>query len=162
MESGTALFLFLAAAVVAVFAFCSIVVWVSAPARERQVRDRIALLKTLAENPSDTAREVLALLREEEGKGAARRQAEEKRGYVVGGLVVMAVGVGLGVMLVALGNDDGVWSVGLLPFLIGCVLLGAGLFLNRSNTQPSRAGSAGGQALGSTSTLPPEPDSSTR
>jgi hypothetical protein len=131
MEYGTALFLFLAAAVVATFAFCSIVVWVSTPARERQARDRIALLKTLAENPSDTAREVLALLREEEGKRAARRQAEEKRGYVVGGLVVMAVGVGLGVMLLALGNDGGVWSVGLIPFLIGCVLLGAGLFSNR-------------------------------
>jgi hypothetical protein len=79
------LFLFLAGAVIAVFAFASIVVLVTTPARERQARDRMALLKTLAENPSEQARE---------------------------------------------GNRDS-WQVpvaaGMIPFLIGCVLLGTGL-----------------------------------
>jgi uncharacterized membrane protein YczE len=43
----------------------------------------------------------------------------------------MAVGVGLGAMLAVLDNRGGAWSVALIPFLIGCVLLGAGLFKYR-------------------------------
>jgi hypothetical protein len=74
---GTAaLFLFLAAAVVAVFAFASIVVWVSGPARERQERDRLALLKTLAENPSPQAGDVLDWIRDQEAIRALRRERE--------------------------------------------------------------------------------------
>jgi uncharacterized membrane protein YczE len=34
-------------------------------------------------------------------------------------------------MLAILDNRGGTWSVALIPFLIGCVLLGAGLFKNR-------------------------------
>ena len=131
MQVSAAMFLFLAAAVVAVFAFCSIVVWVSTPARERQARDRLALLKTLAEHPGENAAQILELLRTEDEKRAERRERDEKSGYIVGGLIVMAVGVGLGAMLAILDNRGGTWSVALIPFLIGCVLLGAGLFKYR-------------------------------
>jgi hypothetical protein len=126
------LFLFLAAAVVAVFPFCSIALWVTTPARERETRDRLALLKTLAEQPGENARQVLDVLREEEGRNAERRAREERRGWIVAGLIVMAVGAGVGVTLEILSTTGGrVWAVGLIPFLIGCVLLGAGLFGNR-------------------------------
>jgi uncharacterized membrane protein YczE len=50
---------------------------------------------------------------------------------MVGGLIVMAVGLGLGTMLAIFDTRGGAWSVALIPFLIGCVLLGAGLFKNR-------------------------------
>lgn len=130
MPVNAAMFLFLAAAVVAVFAFCSIVVWVSTPSRERQARDRVALLKTLAEHPGENAAQILELLRAEDGRRSERKEREEKRGFIVGGLIVMAVGVGLGTMLRILDNRGGGWSVALIPFLIGCVLLGAGLFRN--------------------------------
>ena len=125
MPTNAALFLFLAAAVIAVFAFSSIVVWVSTPARERQARDRLALLKTLAEHPGEHARQVLDLLREEDEAPARKKEREEQKGWIAGGLIVIAVGVGLGVMLVILG-DRGDWTVALIPFLIGCVLLGVG------------------------------------
>jgi len=125
MPTNAALFLFLAAAVVAVFAFSSIVAWVSTPAKERQNRDRLALLKTLAEHPEENAKQVLDYLREEEETRARKKEFEERRGWVVGGLIVAAVGVGLGVMLAVLGGP-GVWTVALIPFLIGCVLLGVG------------------------------------
>ena len=78
MPVNAALFLFLAAAVVAVFAFCSIVVWVSTPARERQARDRLALLKTLAEHPGENARQILEWLRTEDEKRTERKEREEK------------------------------------------------------------------------------------
>jgi len=123
MPTNAALFLFLAAAVIAVFAFSSIVAWVSTPARERQARDRLALLKTLAEHPGEHARQMLDFLRDE--ARARKKEREEQRGWIAGGLIVIAVGVGLGVMLVILG-DRGDWTVALIPFLIGCVLLGVG------------------------------------
>ena len=128
---GTAaLFLFLAAAVVAVFAFASIVVWVSGPARERQERDRLALLKTLAENPSPQAGDVLDWIRDQEAIRALRREREQRRSWIVGGQILIAVAAGLGLMLALLGNTDS-WKVGVaagsIPFLIGCVMLGAGL-----------------------------------
>jgi hypothetical protein len=136
MPVNAALFLFLAAAVVAVFAFCSIVVWVSTPARERQARDRLALLKTLAEQPGENARQILEWLRTEDEKRIERREREEKRGFIVGGLVVLAVGLGLGIMLAILDNRGGAWTVALIPLLIGCVLLGAGLL---RNSRPGRS-----------------------
>jgi hypothetical protein len=126
MQVNATMFLFLGAAVVAVFAFCSIVVWVSAPAAERRSRDRLALLKTLAEHPGENTRQVIELLREEEERRLENRRRAERRSWIVGGLILMAVGAGLGVMLVAMGNR-GEWSAGIIPFLIGCVLFGAGL-----------------------------------
>ncbi|HEY1342116.1 MAG TPA: hypothetical protein VGF59_31625 [Bryobacteraceae bacterium] len=131
MQFSAAMFLFLAAVVVAVFAFCSIVVWVATPSRERQARDRLALLKTLAEHPGENAAQILEMLRAEDEKRAERREREERSGYILGGLIVMAVGVGLGTMLAILDTKGGAWSVALIPFLLGCVLFGAGLFKNR-------------------------------
>jgi hypothetical protein len=136
-----AIFLFLAAAVIAVFAFLSIVVWVSTPARERQARDRLALLKTLAENPSEQAKQVLDLLRQEDALRRERREREERKGWITGGLITMAVGIGLGLMLALVGNRDS-WTVALgvslIPFLIGCVLLGVGLSSRRPIVRPDR------------------------
>jgi len=130
LTTNAALFLFLAAAVIAVFAFASIVVWVTTPARERQARDRLALLKTLAENPSEQAREVLNLLREQDALRAERKDREDRRGWIAGGLILIAVAVGLGLMLLILDTGDS-WKVGaaagMIPFLIGCVLLVTGL-----------------------------------
>lgn len=131
MPVNAAMFLFLAAVVVAVFAFCSIVVWVTSPARERQARDRLALLKTLAEHPGENARQVLEMLREEDERRAERKAREERKGWIVGGLVTMAVGISLGLMVVTVGDRGGAWSVGLIPFLVGCVLLGVGLLADR-------------------------------
>jgi hypothetical protein len=139
MPTSAALFLFLAAAVIAVFAFASIVVFVSTPARERQARDRLALLKTLAENPSEQARQVLDLIREEDAMRAERREREERIGWIAGGLIIIAVAIGLGLMLAIVGNRDA-WTVAvavsLIPFLIGCVLLGVGLLARRRILQP--------------------------
>jgi hypothetical protein len=122
------MFLFLGAAVVAVFAFCSIVVWVSVPLRERQARERLALLRALAENPGENALRVLEFLREEDARRAANRAGQDRKGWIVGGLIMMAVGAGLGGMLLEIG-DRGDWAVGLIPFMIGCVLVTVGALL---------------------------------
>ena len=131
MSSGAALFLFLAAASIGLFAFLSVAVWSSAPARERQNRDRLALLKTLAENPGENATRVLDMLREEDENKRNRKASEERRGFILGGLITMAVGVGLAAMLIMMANKPGSWALGLIPFLIGGVLFGAGVSINR-------------------------------
>ena len=135
MSSGTALFLFLAAASIGLFAFLSVAVWASAPAQERQARDRLALLKTLAESPGENAARVLEMLLQEEENKRIRKLREERRGYMLGGLITMAVGVGLGAMFVVLPGKSGAWTVSLIPFLIGCVLFGAGLAMNRNSAR---------------------------
>ena len=135
MSSGAALFLFLAAAAIGLFAFLSVAVWASAPAQERQARDRLALLKTLAESPGENAARVLEMLLQEEENKRIRKLREERRGYMLGGLITMAVGVGLGAMFVVLPGKSGAWTVSLIPFLIGCVLFGAGLAMNRNSAR---------------------------
>jgi hypothetical protein len=85
------------------------------------------LLKTLTEHPGENADQIRLLLRTEDERRAENKRREEKRGLVRGGLVVVPVGVGLGTMLLILDNRGGAWSVALIPFLIGCALLGAGV-----------------------------------
>ena len=131
MGASPAMFLFLAATIVAVFAFLSIAVWVSGPAQERQARDRLALLKTVAEQPGQNAAAVLELLREEDRRRVERNERERRRGLMIGGLSAAAAGVGLGLMLELLHGRQ-LWSIGLIPFLIGCVLVGAGLLTRRA------------------------------
>jgi hypothetical protein len=117
------MFLFLAAGAVALFAFLSVAVWVGAQAQERKARDRFALLKSVAENPGENGQKVLDLLRDQEEKETARREREERRAYVVGGLCSLASGVGLSLMFLALTNaKHGIWAVGLIPLFVGIVL----------------------------------------
>jgi len=128
---NAAIFLFMAAGAVALFAFLSVATWVGTQAHERKARDRFALLKAVAENPGENAQRVLEFLREEEAQAAARREHEERRSYLVGGLVCIATGIGLSIMFLAL-NAKGAWGVGVLVLLIGVVLAGVGASLRPS------------------------------
>jgi hypothetical protein len=51
---------------------------------------------------------------------AARRRSQ---GLMVGGLVTLAVGMGLSVMLFYIADEQGVWAVGVIPAAIGLALL---------------------------------------
>jgi Flp pilus assembly protein TadB len=133
MLAAGGLFLFLAAGAVALFAFLSVAAWTGTQAAERKDRDRFALLKTLAENPADNAQRVLELLREQEERERTRKEREERRGYLVGGAVLLACGTGLSVMVTTLGDKAGMWTIGLIPILIGLVLVSTGLL-----TKPTR------------------------
>jgi hypothetical protein len=90
------MFLFLAA-VVAVFAFLNIAAWAPGPAHERLLRDRLALLKTLAEQPGENAARVLEMLSEEDQRWTERKERVRRRGLIIGDLTAAASGVGPGV-----------------------------------------------------------------
>jgi hypothetical protein len=60
------------------------------------------------------------------------------RGLLVGGIVTLAVGIGLGTMLGVL-NDGGdrVWAVGLIPALVGVALLVSSVFIRNAADEDS-------------------------
>jgi hypothetical protein len=124
-------FLFISVCVVCVFTFVSIASWAGTRQQERTALYRTELLKKLSEQPPENARQVIALLREEE----LRKEAEKRRGLLLGGSIVTAVGLGLMVMLVVLVHKEQAWAVGLIPLFIGFVLILFGFFAPR--TPPS-------------------------
>ena len=114
------LFFFLAVASVALFTFIAVASWSEARKQERVAMYRTELLKKVAENQGEGARQVLAMLRQRD----ERRQAEKRHGMLLGGMITCAVGVALMVLIFSV-NPPGVyaWTVGLFPFLIGAVLV---------------------------------------
>jgi hypothetical protein len=137
MPVNAALFLFLAAIVVSVFAFLSIAAWVTAPSKERQARDRFALLKTLAEQPGENAVRILDILQKEDQARAAKRARHERRSWTDSGIILIAVGLGLAGMLLVHG-DRGDWSVGLIPLLLGLAMILIGLFRNHATNKETK------------------------
>jgi hypothetical protein len=128
---SVAVFFFLAAASIAFFAFLIAAHWIDTRAAERQVRDRLALLRKIADQPPESARLMADLLREDEARTAKRERArarEARRENIQGGMVVVAVGVGLAIMLAAVEPSEQVWTVGFIPVLIGLVSIGFALF----------------------------------
>jgi hypothetical protein len=116
-------YLSLTAMVVAVFSFISMAVWVGARSQERRSRDRMVLLKSVAEQPSENARLVLELLREQDARKEMQARRQERRGMLQGGLILTAIGISLSIMVTAMTPRTGAWSVGMIPLSIGVVLL---------------------------------------
>jgi hypothetical protein len=137
MPVNAALFLFLAAIVVSVFAFLSVAAWVTAPSKERQARDRFALLKTLAEQPGENAVRILDILQKEDQARAAKKARDERRSWTDSGIILIAIGLGLAGMLLIHG-DRGDWSVGLIPLLLGLATILIGLFRNHVTNKETK------------------------
>src|SRR5262245_2594642 len=95
---NVALFLFIAAATCAVFAFLSVAYWVTARSDERKARDRYALLRKIAEQPAESAQLVIALVREEDARleqRARNRARQARRDSMQSGAILIAIGLGL-------------------------------------------------------------------
>ncbi len=80
-------------------------------------------------DPPESAQRVADLLREQDERETVRRDREERRGHLVGGMVYLVVGVGLAVMIASVAAKPRVWTVGLIAGLIGLVLTAVGLFM---------------------------------
>jgi hypothetical protein len=137
------LFMFLAVGAVALFTAATVGSWSEARLAERKARERLALLRKLSEQPAESARLVMDFLREEDQREeeAKRRRAQVgRKGALFAGSIVIAVGTGLAIMLMALVPDRPAWTIGLIPGLVGVVILLFGLFDKPSD-------SAGGTAF---------------
>lgn len=114
-------FMFLSAGAIALFSFLAVASWADARRKEREAYYKSETLKKIAETQGPGGNAALELMREEE-KIARRRQRE---GQKLGGMIMTAVGVGVMVLLGAIGdkNDKGILFVGLIPLLIGVALM---------------------------------------
>ncbi|HUV97008.1 MAG TPA: hypothetical protein VMV98_06020 [Acidobacteriaceae bacterium] len=124
MGPDVAVFVWLSIGSIALFTFLGVAAWTGTRARERELYYKNDLLKKIAESPEAGGNAALQYLREQ------HRLAQEKRrgGLQLGGLVTVAVGVGLMIFLLAMVHRP-VFFVGLIPLLIGAVLFLYGRFM---------------------------------
>ena len=115
------IFLFLSVASVALFSFVAVAVWSNERRREREAYYRSETLKKIADTQGAGSSSAIELLREEE-KNATRRRRE---GQKLGGLITVAVGVGMMIFIKAVTRRDPepAYLVGLIPLFIGLALL---------------------------------------
>ena len=106
------------------FAFVSVIGWARERRKEREAFCRSEVLKKVAESPEGTAQKVLELLRQED----QGRQVRRREGLKLAGLVNIAAGVGLSLLL-AVVSGRGMWLLGMIPLFVGTVLTIYLLFL---------------------------------
>jgi hypothetical protein len=104
---------------IALFTFLAVASWAGARRKEREAYYKSETLKKIAEMQGGSAGPILELLREED-RIEGRRRSEGRRLF---GLITIAVGIGLGVFLKAMDQNEPAYLVGLIPLLIGVSLL---------------------------------------
>jgi len=120
MHEPVAMWAFLAVGAIALFGiFLPISTWMEARRKEREAYYRAETIRRIAEASGEGAKAAIELLHEEE----RLRQIRKLEGMKVGGLVTLAVGIGLGCMLWVLPGAHGDYAVGLIPGLIGVAQL---------------------------------------
>jgi hypothetical protein len=120
------IFLFLSVGSIAFFSFVAVASWSDARRREREAYYKSETIKRIAEVQGAGPSAAVEFLREEEKNAAQRRREGVKRrreGIKLGGLVTAAVGIGLMAFLGATVRHEPIYLVGLIPLLIGVVLL---------------------------------------
>jgi len=120
-------FLFLSVASIALFAFVAVAVWSTERRREREAYYRSETIKKITDTQGAGGNSALDFLHAEE-KIKARRLRE---GGKLAGLITAAAGLGVMIFLHSMPDPDArsAYLVGLIPLLIGAVLLGYSLFL---------------------------------
>ena len=111
--------------VVAVFTFVAIAVWSDNRRKERESYYKHETYRKIMELPDESGGGVLTLMREEEMQEQRRRI----EGMRLGGMITFATGVGVMIFLYFLVEGVALYWAGLIPVLIGLVLLIYGYFL---------------------------------
>lgn len=100
--------------------FLPISTWLSARRKEREAFYKAETLRRLAEAPTESAQQTIALLHAEE----RTRQTKIREGMKIGGVVCIAAGLGVAAFLFAIaGRDTPIYFAGLIPVLVGGALL---------------------------------------
>jgi Flp pilus assembly protein TadB len=131
-------FFFLAAASIAFFSFLAAHRWIDARTAERRARERFALLRKLADQPTDAVQRVIDLVREDDAREARREEREReeaRREELKGGLILVAAGIGISIMLANLTAAKQLWAVGLIPGFVGVVVFAFAYFKKGPRTE---------------------------
>jgi hypothetical protein len=103
---------------IAGIAMIVLVVWIGERRKEKEAFHRNELLRKIAESQGDASQKVLEMIRQQDREAQIRR----REGLKLAGMITMAVGIGLIPMLAMLERGEPVWTVGLIPALIGVAL----------------------------------------
>jgi len=104
---------------ICIFSFVSIAVWSNARRREREAFYRSEMVKKLADSAGTGGTTVLEIMREQERAALRWRRG----GHKLGGLIAIAVGLGLVVFLAPLASRQPIFLVGVIPMFVGVALL---------------------------------------
>jgi hypothetical protein len=126
MGPGQCVFLLPSIAIISLFSFVSVAAWSAARRREREAYYRSETLRRITETQGTRSNSAIEFLREEEMIGERRR----REGLKLGGLVTFAVGIAIMIFLRSMHDPDAqqAYLSGLIPLLIGVVLLAYSLF----------------------------------
>jgi len=111
--------LFVSILVVCVFTFLSIAVFTASRRKEREAYYKGESMRRIAETQGNAAASILDVMREDE----RQRERRRREGMKIGGLINIAVGVGLTIFLYSLGGKESPYLCGLIPGLIGVAML---------------------------------------
>jgi hypothetical protein len=100
-------------------------VWADARKKEREAYYQGETVKKIAESQGAGATSALELLREQHRIATLRARESVK----LGGLITVAVGIGVMVMIRGLERHEPAYLVGMVPLLIGVAMLTYGYFL---------------------------------
>jgi hypothetical protein len=112
-------------AIISVFTFVAVAAWSENRRKERETYYRHETYRKIMENPGDSSRAVVRLMRQEEMQEQRRRV----EGLRLGGLITFVVGIGVMIFLYALIPDEPIYLAGIIPVLIGLVLIAYGFFM---------------------------------
>ena len=135
--SSAAAFFFLAAASIAFFSYLIATRWIEARTEERRERERFALLRKLADQPNESVQQLIELVREDDAREARREQLrrdQARREELKGGAILVATGFALAIVLGNITANKPLWTIGLIPALVGVVVFVFALF-SRSRRQ---------------------------
>jgi hypothetical protein len=111
--------------IIAVFTFIAIAAWSENRRKERETFHRHETYRRIMDHPGESTDAVLQLIR--------RRELQEQRrrleGLRLGGMITFVAGIGVMLLLYFLVTEEPVYLAGVIPALIGLVLLVYGFFL---------------------------------
>jgi hypothetical protein len=117
------LFAFLSVGAASLFGFLAVAAYSEARRQERESYYKSDMLKKLAEMQTSGAAAALEYLREQQQARLAGQAEKKREGYLLGGLMTSAVGIGLMIFLRAIVHAEPVYLVGLIPTFIGVAML---------------------------------------
>jgi hypothetical protein len=127
-SEGMGMWIFLSVGAVSLFiVFIPLVSWIDSRRKEREAFYKADTMRRVAEGSGDGAKAALQLLREDE----RIRRIKTLEGIKIGGLVNLAVGIGVMIFLRSFmgSGSSSPYLCGLIPGLVGVALLVYALFL---------------------------------
>lgn len=100
-----------------------VAVWSENRRKEREEYHRNETYQKMLDGSAESAETVRQLIEGQEARHDRRQRESQALGLRMGGWITTVVGIGLGAFLYFLVPDEPVWVVGLIPLLIGPVLV---------------------------------------